>query len=266
MLEHYSNQAAGLLGLASQPGPRMLAMVCHGDDRAELPLLWQLCLALVGFGYPVTVLDATTAESDSNPGLEQLMTNTHWPDDHRHDAPAWTVMPSANGLQSLCAAPASQGKALQQLARLLAADGVIILYCKVEWIVALAGNSCIEPVLAVSPVKTSLLSSYVALKRMLITGNLKPTIVNMIQGNASAPTAHPASAGLSDCARKFLDHDIRTVDITEKSGDLPPDGDIQRLALRLLESSVELRAEYAPMNAFGRATRMDHAQQQGEMH
>ena len=57
MLEHHANQAAGLLGLGSRNGPRMLAVVNHGDEQAELPLLWQLCLALVNLGYAVTVLD-----------------------------------------------------------------------------------------------------------------------------------------------------------------------------------------------------------------
>ncbi len=94
MLDRHANQAEGLLGLVSQRGPRMLAVVHHGDEQAELPLLWQLCLSLVSFGYAVTVLDATKPESDANPGLAELLDSAHWNDNASRDAPAWTVLPA----------------------------------------------------------------------------------------------------------------------------------------------------------------------------
>ena len=268
MLENCSNQAAGLLGLACQPGPRLLAVVNHGDDQAELPLLWQLCLALVNFGCSVTVLDGTTAESPDNPGLAQVLVNSHWRDEPARDAAAWTVLPSRAGLQHLCAAPTLQFQSLQQLGQLFPGDGVVVLYCKAEWMTTLIGNHPIEPLLAVSPVKTSLMTSYVALKRLLISGNLKPTIVNMVQDAESAIAAAPStvSVGLSDCAKRFLGHDVKTLNIAEHRGEAPQNSDMQRLALRLLESALELRAEYVPMQALGRTKHMGHTQHQGEMH
>ena len=73
MLNHFTNQASGLIGLGCQPSPRLIAMVGHGDEQAELPLLWQLCLSLVNFGYSVTVLDATSpelaADFEANPTI-----------------------------------------------------------------------------------------------------------------------------------------------------------------------------------------------------
>lgn len=243
MLEHYANQASGLLGLGCQPGPRLIAMVSHGDERAELPLLWQICLALVNFGYTVTVLDATTSESETNPGLVQLLEDAQWPEGDRHDASAWTVMPASMGIQNLCAQPSLKSRNLQQLGHLFPIDGVVVLYCKVDWMNALMGGCDIQPVLAVSPMRTSLLTSYMALKRLLITGKLKPTIVNMIQEHGPTSPSHPASAGLSECARKFLGHEVQALDIVESQGDAPLHGEIQRLALRLLESAVPLRAD-----------------------
>lgn len=264
MLEHYANQASGLLGLASHSGPRMIAVVSHGDEQAELPLLWQLCLALVNFGYPVTVLDATTEESEANPGLEQLLANAPWRADDNRDAPAWAVLPAGNGIQNLCSAHAPVFKNLRQLGHLFPADGVLILYCKVEWMIPLTHGCNIEPLLAVSPVRTSLLTSYLALKRLLITGKLKPTIVNMIPGRHPAlhKSAQSVSANLIECAKKFLDHDIKVLDIAEPHDDAGPhDGAVQNLALRLLENAVELKADYFSNPAVARATQFGHFDQ-----
>lgn len=256
MLDHFTNQASGLIGLGCQPGPRLVAMVSHGDEHAELPLLWQLCLSLVNFGYSVTVLDATTTESDTNPGLEQLLENALWDDGSPCDTPAWTVLPCAKGIQTLLEGPGASSQNLYQLGRLLPAEGIVVLYCKVEWMVALIGDWHVEPLLAVSPIKTSLLTSYIALKRLLITGKLRPTIVNMLQEpnlflSALQP---PVSAGLSECAKRFLGHELKTLDIAAQHTDAAPCEEIQRLALRLLESAVPLGAKSAPVGVMNRAT------------
>lgn len=268
MLEHHANQAAGLLGLGYQPGPRMIAMVSHGDEQAELPLLWQLCLALVNFGYSVTVLDATTCESDTNPGLDQLLDDGHWHGDGIRGASAWTVLPASKGVQNLCGVHASKLQNLRQLGHLFPADGIVILYCKVEWMIALIGDCSIEPLLALSPLRTSLLTSYLALKRLLITGKLKPTIVNMIQDQNSASIAapHSVAAGLSECAKKFLGHEIKALEIREQHGDAPLYGDIQRLALRLMESAVALGTDYLPMGIGDRTAPSGHFDRLAESH
>ena len=247
MLDHFSNQASGLIGLGCQAGPRLVAMVSHGDEQAELPLLWQLCLSLVNFGYSVTVLDATTAESDTNPGLEQLLENALWDSSSKSDTPAWAVLPCANGIQTLLEGPGASAQNLHQLGPLLPAEGIVVLYCKVEWMVALVGDWHVEPLLAVSPVKTSLLTSYIALKRLLITSKLRPTIVNMLQEPNLFVSAQqsPLSAGLRECAKKFLGHALKTLDIAEQQADAAPCEEVQRLALRLLESAVPLGAKSA---------------------
>jgi hypothetical protein len=247
MLDHYANQASGLLGLGCQSGPRLIAMVSHGDEQAELPLLWQLCLSLVNFGYSITVLDATTAESEANPGLEQLMGNAHWPDDGVRDTPAWAVIPSAKGIQALSTAPGAGPRSLHQLRHLLPPEGVVVLYCKVEWMTPLIRDWHIEPLLAVSPTQTSLLTSYMALKRMLITGKLRPTIIHMQQDSHPLPSPFSlsASTGLSECARRFLGYECKTLNIREQRGEPQPGAEVQSLALRLLENSVTLGNKYA---------------------
>ena len=242
MLEHHANQGAGLLGLGSQNGPRMLAVVNHGDEQAELPLLWQLCQTLVGFGYSVTVLDATTQESDTNPGLAELLECEHWTDNANRDSTAWMVLPAGRGLQLLCNWRLPGLQSLQQLGHLFPGEGVVILYCKVEGMTPLVAGTGIEPLLAVSRSRTSLITSYLALKRLLITARLRPTIVNMMQDDA--PTSpHPQQqtlASLSDCARKFLGQDVRAVNIMEQLGEEGQNDDIQRLTLRLMENALPL--------------------------
>lgn len=254
MLEHLTNQASGLIGLGVQPGPRMIAVVSHGDERAELPLLWQLCLALVNFGYTLTVLDATTAESDANPGLLQWLDDSRWSGDENRQAGTWTVLPARAGIQSLCEIPQQKSEKLRQLGCLFPHGSVVILYCKVDWMITLVGNSAIQPLLAVSPVRKALLTSYTALKRLLITGKLKPTIVNMIPEPSpiSPMQSQPVLDSLNECAKRFLGHNVKTLDIAEQSGAESPHGEMQRLALRLLESAVLLSADHLTMAADAR--------------
>lgn len=243
MLEHYASQASGLLGLGASVGPRMLAVVSHGDEQAELPLLWQLCLALVNLGYTVTVLDGTTQESDANPGLIEQLDQSNWNATRSHrDAPAWSVLPAGKGLQELGSLPYPAQQNLHRLGQALPVDGVIVLYCKVEWMIPLISQSGLEPLIAVSQGRTSLLTSYLALKRLLITGKVRPTIVNMIQDptSVSLPVEPSISASLSECAKRFLNHDARTLEIADQTGDATQNDDIQRLAMRQMESAIVL--------------------------
>ncbi len=267
MLEHYANQASGLLGLGCQSGPRLIAMVSHGDEQAELPLLWQLCLSLVNFGYSITVLDATTAESEANPGLEQLLGNAHWRDEGVRDTPAWAVIPSARGVQALCRAGAGPNS-LHQLRPLLPPEGVVVLYCKVDWMMPLVSDWHMEPLLAVSPLQTSLLTSYMALKRMLITGKLRPTIINMLQDSdlRSPSSALSASTGLGACAKRFLGYECKTLNISEQRDQSQPSAAVQSLALRLLENSVTLGAQHAPDTAGRGSPHVRHFDQFAEGH
>lgn len=251
MHELPANQAAGLQGLVQPSGARLMAMVSHGDEKAELPLLWRLCWSLADLGYAVTVLDATTFESDSNPGLHQLLDNAYWHSGAHLDAPAWTVVPSGKGIQDLCSPPIDQSHNLQRLGTLFAHDSVVILYSRAEWLVPLMGDSGVAPLLAVSPDKTSLLTSYLALKRLLMNGKLEPTIVNMLpqsSDDGAAAYRHRANAAsLGDCAKNFLNYDVKAITLTASGGDDRSNAAIQRLALWLMESALPFGPDSATM-------------------
>jgi hypothetical protein len=209
-----------------------MAMVSHGDERVELPLLWQLCMALSEFGYAVTVLDATACETDTNPGLEHMLNSSNWR--ASSDDPFWTVVPSALGLQTLCACAQGQKASLERLGQVMPRDGVVILYCNAEWLTTLIGNSHASPLLAVSSMKTSLMTSYLALKRLLKKGDLEPTVVNLAEDERAV------AASLGECAKNFLGYDVKPIRIATPSFDNRPNAEVQSLALRMLENALFL--------------------------
>lgn len=242
MLERSIDQATGLLALATPQGPRLMAMVNHGDEKFELPLLWRLCSALVGFGYPVTVLDATTCESEGNPGLEQLLEYDFWHSDPDGDSPQWKVIPAAFGLQSLGALQEHKSQSLQQLGQLFPHEGVLLIYGKAQWLTPLLSNSGIKPLLAVAPMKHSLVGGYVALKQLLLNGRIEPTIGNIL---ADAPTVEnvklrPVASTLSACAKNFLGYEVNAVNIAASTENDALGIDMQHLALRMLENAIVL--------------------------
>ena len=250
MLDRSTHQAAGLLEFASPPGARLLAMVSHGDEQSELPLLWRICASLVDFGYPVTVLDATTQESASNSGLEQLLDYAYWRSEEESDVPAWRVVPAAMGLQSLCANPASRAQSLRTLGNLFQYEGAVIVYGKVECLVPLLEGHNIKPLLALAPQKTSLITSYRALKHLLLKGRLAPTIVNIVQDHPHKVDANwqAVATSLSDCARNFLDYNVNALHIATPTDIDAPCAEVQHLALRMLESALPLASDFSDMS------------------
>lgn len=248
MLERPNNQAAGLLDLAVTPSPKLMAMVAHGDEQAELPLLLRLCAALVGFGYPVIVLDGTVRESTDNPGLEQLLDYSHAPD-ALSDAPSWSVIPSAWGLQSLGHKQAPHSQTLTDTGWMFPHESVVIVYSTAQSLVPLLTGSSVRPVLTVSTAKASLLTSYLALKRLLLKGRLEPTIVNVLPAPhavSSQTGIQTASNGLRDYAKYFLDYEVNAFTIPAPGADDRPSASTERLALGLLENAMPLDAAWAP--------------------
>ena len=245
------NQAAGLLGLARPAGAQLLAMVSHGDDKTELPLLWRLCTAMTELGYAVTVLDATKAESDANPGLQQLM-------DYRFgygasdfaalhtDALDWTIVPSAQGIQSLCQLQThTHNKRMQSLHRigqLFPSNGVIILYAGVDALVQMLGGTTCRPLLTVAQDKSSLLTSYLALKRLLLKAQLTPAILNMMAEprQGSAAYANSVAGNLSECARNFLGFEVNATYIDPHQPEQALGAEMRRLSTRMLENGLVL--------------------------
>lgn len=246
MLEACLNQGAGLHALAAQPAPRVVAMASHGDRQSELPLLCSLCTTWTDLGYPVLVLDATMAESDSGPGLQQLMDD---PACHTgacgQDQASWPIIPAALGLEQLCLGTprAGGGKSrLQLLGRLFRNYEIVLVYASAQNLASYLPGSGIAPLLAVSAKRMSVLSAYQSLKQLLLIGRLQPTIVAVMDESDQSSLAAGSSLckSLQDCAMAFLAHQVTPLPVHIRPKDGQPFGDMHQLALRLLESAFSL--------------------------
>lgn len=250
MLDHPINQAAGLLDLTPPPHTRLVALVSHGDAAAELPLLLRLCSALVSLGFPVTVLDGTAQERDDNPGLEQLL-NYSEPPAASSECASWSVIPALYGLQMLGTGLETRTALLQDCAWLFPHDSVAIVYAPAAALVQLLGGTSVRPVLAVSKGKSSLLTGYLALKRLLLKGKLSPMVVN-VMGNAAhggvGPVSTPVGIGLQDYAKYFLNYDVTLFSVAATQSNDTADRPVERLALGLLESALQLTHRWAPIS------------------
>ena len=241
MPERARNQASGLATLPYQRGALLVAMVNHGDEASELPLLWRLCLTWVDLGYPVTVLDAGTSESKDNPGLDQLLDLSGTALAQRQDATVWNVIPAAIGLQTLLDPREKHWPLEQRLGGLFADDGIVVVYGSATLLAQLLGEQTLQPLMIVSSARTSLLSSYQSLKRLLGVPGLTPLVVDqpLISTTNHTQQVSPAEI-LAECARNFLSLELPLIHLP-----MPQDGDVgtgehQRLALRVLENALPL--------------------------
>lgn len=247
MLDRCVNQGAGLQRIAQQAAPRVMALASHGNQHGELPLLWSLCAALDNLGYPVAVLDATTAESSANPGLAQLLDDATWRVDQRDAALAWSVIPAALGLEQLCARQAGRGLPLAALGGLFDRFGVLLIYARADLLTRLLPDSGIAPLLTVSGLKMSALSAYQALKQLLLNARLRPTIAVLVgaSGSLRAPADASPINRLQDCAMTFLDYRPDALALRAPQPGHDSSDDVRHLALRLLEQAMTL-----PRHAF----------------
>lgn len=246
------NQAVGLLGLAAPEAPQLLAVVAHGDARSEQPVLWQLSSALTELGYPVTVLDGTVAESAHNPGLQQLLDFQFGHGTVEADGPCWNVLPAATGLQTLCALGSRAALSQQRLGEVLQTRGVVVLYATVDSLITLLADSDVRPLLSVSCERSSLLTSYLALKRLLRKARLEPTILNMMAAaeQAGGAAATGVAHALGECARNFLGYEVNAIRIDPSQAEPTMDAAMRHLATRLLENALPLQSS-APRGGSG---------------
>ena len=241
MFEAGAHQASGLSGLAQRARPRVVAIASHGDQDAELPLLWDLCSTYNGLGYSVAVIDATTFETEANPGLEHLMDQGYWKDEAGAGQSAWPVIPSGRHLARLVHDERAGMANLEQLTGNLQKYSVVVIYGRPEVLLPLLTGSQIKPVLAVSAARMSRVTAYHALKLLLLSGRLHPTIVAMVGDRApdSGRLTQDLCRNLQDCAMTFLGYQLDTLTVQFQR----PDGggyssDMHALALHLLESST----------------------------
>ena len=116
-----------------------------------------------------------------------------------------------------------------------------------SYLLVLSNWMASRPVLAVSSAKTSLLTSYLALKRLLLKGALEPTIVNVVD-NAKVPTSitpNRMPTSLNDCAKYFLNYQVNALNVTASTADERPSASIGRLVLGLLEHAMALHSGWS---------------------
>ena len=240
MPDSAGRQANGLV-LSRQHNARLTAMVSHGDETSELPLLWRLCMAWVDLGYPVTVLDAGTRESAENPGLENLLDMPGTQLTQYQDATAWNVIPSAIGLQTLVDSPKKDIPLEYQLGGLFADDGIVVVYASASMLAQLLNDQNLHPLMTVSSARASLLTGYQSLKRLLGTPGLTPLVVDQAtRNNLDTVRSISAAETLADCARNFLSLELSLVHLPAPTNDGHSSTDQQGLALRVLEDAIAL--------------------------
>ena len=248
MLDTSLNQGAGLHSIPCPALARVIAVASHGDSQSELPLLWNLCIALASMSTgPLAVLDGTTPESIEHPGLSHFLEDGHKPYESRCGQPAWDVIPAARGLEKLCQQPRLGMQALNNLGNLLRSHGTIVMYAPADLLGTLMADSGAHPLLLVSSTRTSRVTAYQSLKRMLLNCGLRPTIATMVvDSRQSALNAGQAlSNNLQDCAMYFLGYKLDVTTLPVDPDSFP--NDMNRLAVRLLESALSLQRNASEM-------------------
>ena len=242
MLDLCADQGVGLRHIGMTLSTRVIAVTSHGNHDGELPLLWSLCSALVQLGYPVTVLDATTEESKTEPGLEQILDEAYWQRGVQAQQASWSILPAAKGLQVACQTADNHASPLNALSGIFDPGQVVIIFAYADLLSRLLGDTGVEPVLAVSDARISLMTAYRSLKQMLLEAGVHPLVVTI--GQEPLPDTPPAGPmpgeNLLDCARTFLDCNLRppmrvTLDAQEKSSP-----EIAQLVTKMLETAMSL--------------------------
>ncbi len=259
------HQTTGFNDLFVQPAQHVIVMASNGDWHGELPLLWNLCSAWSDMGYTLTVLDATTTESDNNPGLQQLMDNMQLPAAGEFDHANWAIIPAALGLTQLSEHSPSKKTAttLKTLGHLFENYEIIVIYASAQNLANCLADTGIEPLLPLSINTLSIVPTYQALKHLMLKGRLHATTVTVVDTSNAEDflSAQRVNQRLQDCAFNFLGQEISTLTAPSQFLDARAAQDVKTLALRLLERSVSVRQDSItqpkthprPLNTFSNA-------------
>lgn len=237
MLDTFADQGASLRQARNAAPVRLITLVSQGEQALEQPLLWQLCQALQGYGYPPVVLDGTSLETPAHPGLSDLMLHTPWGALGATDDADWAVMPAATGLRRLAhAAP----RPLDRLGALFHGCGVLVLYARAELLIPVLAGSTAQPVLALAPGRHALVRSYRTLKLFQEQARLAPTLVSLITNSLrnADQLARTTGRSLQKCALTFLGCQTDMITVRSEPQAEHRNDDVRRLALRLLENGA----------------------------
>jgi hypothetical protein len=239
MLEPCVNQAAGLQSMSLQWVPRLIAVASHGQQQAELPLLWGLCTRWSAMGMSVVVLDGHSAETPQNPGLLQCLANPLVRASEDDDLASWSVMPSAEGFAKL----STGGLFASPLGELFKNYAVVLVYAPADCLSRLLKGGSVAPLLVVPPTMSSAVTAYQALKQLLMNGQLHPTVANIVLEATMMmpkPVSTPAQK-VMDCAIHHLGYEVKALTITASANSHRQQDDLEKLAMQLLENAVPLQ-------------------------
>jgi hypothetical protein len=247
MLDGFSDQGASLRGLR-QAGARLLPVVQNGEREAELVMLWHLCSALDELDYGVTALDGSAHETQQSSGLLECLRDGIWP------APAsstrWSVMPAALGLHALTEQAEAPADAQDSLGHAFVDSDALVTYANVSTLIRLLAGSEARLLLMVQPEARSVLNTYQTVKYLHAAG-LRASVATLVDERDAAHTARARQAhdSLRACVRQHLSQDIESLLIRYPSSLLWPTEDICGLALRLMETAVQLGGAGLPRTA-----------------
>lgn len=264
MLDGLSDQGASLRGLR-RAGARLLPVLQNGEREAELVMLWHLCSALDELDYSVTALDGSAHETQQSSGLLECLRDGQWPTPTT--STRWGVMPAALGLHALTEQAEAPADAQDTLGHAFVDSDAVLAYASASSLIRLLAGSEARLLLMVQPEARSVLNAYQTVKYLHAAG-LRACVATLVDERDVDNTARARQAheGLRSCVRQHLGHGIETLLIRYPSSLLWPTEDICSLALRLMETAVQLsgaglpRTGPAPLSASQTLPHTDHRQ------
>lgn len=244
MLDIGFHQGASLYSHAPQDELRLIAVASPQTQTHGLEILWQICLHLQRLGYPVVVLDGTARESESSPGLLDLLAHGAWneslPSSNQQDTSSLAVLPSMLGLQNLANQARQHAHPLQALHPLFRRYALVVVHAPVATLASpLLAGTMVSPLLLMSPGKSGVVDTYRQLKHLALHAGLTGTVACVTSPDLPAQhtEARQALLSLNQTAACHLGQKIRTSLIPADSAQ-----DLQRLALQLLENACTISA------------------------
>lgn len=246
MLDASADQGESLRRIAPQAAWSVIAMVTRGDTATELPLLWQICAALQSFSLRITVLDASSAETEDNPGLQNLLDHAHWLEEATPDASPWHIVPARLGLSRLalqtCQDSPMSPSPLQALSHLFRSCDLVVVYADAQLLAALLPGSQVRPLLAVTPRRASIIGAYQNFKKLLLQARLVPLIASVVTAPFKNAELLAKSTGraLQNCAHLHLDCQTDFMTVRSFPQQNARWDDAHQIALRLMASAIPM--------------------------
>lgn len=240
MFDPSISQAAGLQSPATMALPRLVVVACHGDAVNELPLVWELCQGLAAAGdCSVAILDGTSSESATQPGLLQMLQFRRSPAHQANSDARCLVIPSALGLTAMVAGLDNPAKPLQLIGQLTWNTGLVIAYVDVPTLTSLFKGTGVEPVLPVAMGDQARLTAYKAFKSLIQVPGIRPPVA-LVRAEVCEDTVHTqegAISALQDCTMYFLSHHLEVISLPSV-GDRRISDDLPQFAMRIFERAV----------------------------